>query len=352
MPADSKTEAPTPKRRQQARDNGQVARSIEVNTAVSLLAAWLVMRAFGGGLIDSLRAFLTTSFESLPTGQLTDQTVRTFGIDTIVTFVRLMAPIAAILALAGFVANVLQVGFHFTPAAIRPRFSKLSPIAGAQRLFTLRSLQELIKSLVKLGVVGFMAFQAISNHTTDLMLLTGGDIRAGLATIGSIVMELLLKVALVYVVLAAADYMFQRWQFEKSLKMTKQEVKEEARSAELAPQIRSRIRSLQRQLARKRMMQRVPEADVVITNPTHFAVALQYDASKMAAPRVVAKGQRLIAEQIKALARQHGIPLVENKPLAQALYKSVDVDQEIPRQLYKAVAEVLAFIYRLKQRAS
>jgi flagellar biosynthesis protein FlhB len=180
--------------------------------------------------------------------------------------------------------------------------------------------------------------------------LTGADLRAGLVLAAGIGMELLLKIGLAFLMLALADYVFQRWQFEKSAKMTKQEVKEEARSSELNEQIRGRIRSLQRQLARKRMMQRVPQADVVITNPTHYAVALQYDSGKMAAPRVIAKGQRLIAQQIKEIARMHGVPLVENKPLAQALYRAVDVDKEIPRELYKAVAEVLAFIYRLKRQ--
>jgi flagellar biosynthetic protein FlhB len=233
---------------------------------------------------------------------------------------------------------------------MQPKFSRLNPLEGAKRFFSIRSLAELVKSLAKVAIVGFVAFKALSDHTTALAQLTGGDLRGGLALVGEIGMELLLKVGMAFLVLSLADYIFQRWQFEKSSKMTKQEVKEEQRSQEVNEQIRGKIRSLQRQLARKRMMQRVPQADVVITNPTHYAVALQYDASKMAAPRVVAKGQRLIAQQIKELARQSGIPLVENKPLAQALFRAVDIDQEVPRELYQAVAEVLAFIYRLKQQ--
>ncbi|MDE3077020.1 MAG: EscU/YscU/HrcU family type III secretion system export apparatus switch protein, partial [Chloroflexota bacterium] len=230
--------------------------------------------------------------------------------------------------------------------------SKLNPITGFGRFFSIRSFMELFKGVFKMVVVGFLAFKSIADHQMELIGLTGSDVRGSAGLVMAIASELLLKVGLAYLVLAIGDYVFQKKQLEKELKMTKQEIKEEARSSEQAPEIRARIRSIQRQLARKRMMQRVPFADVVITNPTHYAVALQYEAAKMAAPRVVAKGQRLLAQQIKDIARQHGVPLVENKPLAQALYKAVDVDQEVPRELYQAVAEVLAFIYRLKQKAS
>ncbi|MBV9120669.1 MAG: flagellar biosynthesis protein FlhB [Chloroflexi bacterium] len=350
MPAQEKTESATPKRRQEVRKKGQVARSQEVGTAVSLLIAWMAFKVFGQGIVGSMREMLTTNFQNINQPDFTDTGLKAMGTTNMVVFWKLLLPVAGALVLAGLISNLLQVGLHFAPGAAKPQLSRINPLSGFQRLFSLRSLEEGGKSLLKLAIVGFLAYQAINDHMTTLTNLTGNDLRGGLGVVADIGFELLLKIGLAYLVIAATDYMFQRWQFEKSIKMTKQEVKEELRSQELNEQIKSRIRSLQRALARKRMMQRVPQADVVITNPTHFAVALQYDATKMTAPKVIAKGQRLMAEQIKKIAREHGIPLVENKPLAQALYKAVDVDREIPRDLYKAVAEVLAFIYKLKQQ--
>lgn len=352
MPAQDKTERATPKRREDVRKRGQIARSIEVATAVSLLGAWIVMRAFGQGALQQMADLLTESFGAIRRPDLSPAGLQSLSTALMLRFLVVMAPIIGMLLLAGFAANVLQVGLHLTPGAAKPQFSKINPINGFQRIFSVRSLAELAKSLIKLGIVGYLGYQVINNRMNELMRLTGSDFHGGIAVMGEVAMELLLKVGAAYVVLAAADYAFQKWQFERGIKMTKQEVQEEQRSQDLAPQIRNRIRTLQRQMARRRMMQRVPEADVVITNPTHYAVALRYDATKMAAPKVVAKGQRLVAQQIKELARKHGIPLVENKPLAQALFRAVDVDQEVPKELYKAVAEILAFIYRLKARAS
>jgi flagellar biosynthetic protein FlhB len=350
MAADDKTEAPTAKRLKELRDKGQVARSQELSTAVSFLVMWLVLRNFGESTIRNLSELLTFNFQNLKQPDMGDTALMHVGVTDAMFFGQLVLPFAASIALVGIAVNVMQVGLHFSSAGLKPNFSRLNPMAGAKRLVSIRSFFELLKSLAKVIIVGFIAFKILSDHMVELAQLTGGDVRLSLALVFSIGMELLLKVGLAFVVLAISDYAFQRWQFVKNSKMTKLEVREETRASELNEHIRGRIRSLQRQAARKRMMQRVPHADVVITNPTHYAVALQYDASKMPAPRVVAKGQRLIAQQIKEIALAHGVPLVENKPLAQALYRAVDVDQEIPRDLYKAVAEVLAFIYRLKQR--
>lgn len=350
MAAEDKTEAPTPKRRKELRDKGQVARSPEVSTAVTFLLVWITLRTFGEGTVRSLSEMLTFNFQHLKQPDVTMSGLMSMSTADVMLFGKVVLPFAGFVALGGLVANLLQVGLHFTPKSLAPDFSRINPASGFKRFFSIRILFELLKSMAKVAIVGFVAFKALTDHMSELATLTGSDLKAGLALMSSIGMELLLKVGLAFLVLSLADYLFQRWQFEKNAKMTKQEVKEEARSSELNEHIRGRIRSLQRQQARKRMMARVPQADVIITNPTHYAVALQYDPSKMAAPKVVAKGQRLIAQQIKELARTHGIPLVENKPLAQALFKAVDVDQEIPRELYKAVAEVLAFIYRLKNR--
>jgi flagellar biosynthesis protein FlhB len=310
--------------------------------------AWMAMRTFGDSTLGTMRELMTFSLSNLKQPDMDNTALIHMGVTDAILFGKLLLPFGGLFLVSGVLINVLQVGFHVTPKAMRPQVSRISPLAGAKRFFSVRQLVELPKSLIKIGIVGFVAFKALTDHMTELTQLTGGDLRAGLAIAGSIGLELLLKIGLAFLVVAVADYVFQRWQFEKSSKMTKQEVKEEARSQEINEQIRGRIRTLQRQLSRKRMMQQVPQADVVITNPTHYAVALKYDPSKMAAPRVVAKGQRLIAQQIKELARQHGVPLVENKPLAQALFRAVEIDQEVPRELYKAVAEVLAFIYKLK----
>ncbi|HVA26185.1 MAG TPA: flagellar biosynthesis protein FlhB [Chloroflexota bacterium] len=350
MPADDKTEAPTPKRRKELRDKGQVARSPEVGTAVSFLMSWLALRSFGQPAVTALRDMFAFSFQNIKQPDVTVTGLMHMGLGEALLFGKVVLPFSGLLALSGVIVNIVQVGFHVSPKALRPDVSRINPITGAKRFFSIRSLFELVKSLAKIAIVGFVAFKALSDHLVALANLTGGDIKNGLAMAGDIGLELLLKVGLAFLVLSVADFMFQRWQFEKSIKMTKQEIKEESRSAELNEHIRGRIRTLQRQMSRQRMMQRVPLADVIITNPTHYAVALKYDSSKMAAPRVVAKGQRLIAQQIKDIARAHGIPLVENKPLAQALFRAVDVDREIPRELYKAVAEVLAFIYRLKNQ--
>jgi flagellar biosynthetic protein FlhB len=350
MAAEDKTEAPTPKRLRELREKGSLARSIEIPTAMSFLVAWMALKVFGESTVRSLKEVITFSFQNISKPDFSDAALMHMGLSNAMLLVKIVAPFALVFAASGLVSNLLQVGLHFSFKPLTPDFSRINPLSGAKRFFSMRVIADLIKSLVKLVVIGFVAFKAVTDHMPELTQLTGGDTISGLILAAGIAMELLLKIGLAFLVLALADYLFQRWQFMKNAKMTKQEIKEETRASELNEQIRGRIRSLQRQLARKRMMQRVPQADVVITNPTHYAVALQYDAAKMAAPRVVAKGQRLIAQQIKEIARMHGVPLVENKPLAQALFRAVPVDGEVPRELYKAVAEVLAFIYKLKNR--
>ncbi len=257
-------------------------------------------------------------------------------------------PLLAIVLIAGLVANYLQVGFLFSAEAIAPKFSKIDPIKGFQRLFTLKSLTELAKNILKIVIVGSVAYGTISGELDGLSPLMDQSIWGIITYIGETSFKIILRTCWVLIVLAILDYCYQRWEYERGLKMSKQEIKEEHKQSEGDPMLKGKIKRMQRAMARKRMMSKVPKADVVVTNPDHIAVALKYDQREMAAPVVIAKGAALVAEKIKELARKNQVPIVENKPLARLLFKTVDLDRAIPENLYKAVAEVLAYVYGLK----
>jgi len=246
-------------------------------------------------------------------------------------------------------ANYLQVGFVLSSESVQPKLSKIDPIKGFQKLFSIRSLVELAKNMFKISIVGFVVYVTIRGEIENFIPLMYQSVWGILIYIARVAFKIVLMVCLALIILAALDYIYQKWEFEKNLKMTKQEVKDESKQTEGDPLVKARIKRLQRDMARKRMMASVPEADVVITNPTHLAVALRYDQADMFAPKVVAKGTGFIAENIKDIARKNNVTIVNNKPLARVLYKSVDVDEMIPANLYKAVAEVLAFVYSRKR---
>jgi flagellar biosynthetic protein FlhB len=249
----------------------------------------------------------------------------------------------------GLIASVGQVGFHFSGQALAPKWNKFNPVTALKSTFlSKRSAVEMVKNLLKVVLVGWVAYSAISSSIEDSVVLIDGDVGNIVSFLISAVMHTGLKIGLAFVVLAAFDLMYQRYEFEQQIKMSKEEIKEESKTQEGDPQIKGRIRTIQRQIAYKRMMQDVPKADVVVTNPTHFAIALKYDAAKMHAPTVVAKGADLIAQRIKAIALQHHVPIVEDKMLARTLYKAVDIGEQIPEKLFQAVAQVLAYIYRMK----
>jgi flagellar biosynthetic protein FlhB len=260
---------------------------------------------------------------------------------------KIVAPIVLGIMVVGVVSNVGQFGFLLSGHAIQPQFSRVNPLEGFKRIFSMRTLVELVKTIAKVGIVGLFAWQALQDKGPLLVSLA--DMQAGAAgyAVSGAVMEVVWKVAAAFVVIAVADYVYQRWFYERSLRMSKEEIKEEMKQSEGNPHMRARLRQRARALARQRMMQQVPTADVVITNPTHFAIAIKYE-SGMEAPKVIAKGERLIAQQIKKIARENNVPTVENRPLAQALFKACQVGQSVPPELYKAVAEVLAFVYRMR----
>jgi flagellar biosynthetic protein FlhB len=261
-----------------------------------------------------------------------------------------IAPVLITVLVAGILANFVQVGLVFSAEALEPKFSKIDPFKGFQRLFSLKSFAELTKSIVKLCIVSYVAYVTVKDEMEVLPSLMDRSIGDIMVYMGEISFKIILRTSWVLIVLAVLDYVYQRWEYEKGLRMSRQEIKDEYKQTEGDPLMKARIRRIQREMARKRMMAKVPKADVVITNPDHIAVALEYDQLRMFAPVVVAKGVGFIAEKIKEIARQNNVPIIENKPLAQVLNKMVKVNEVIPENLYKAVAEVLAYIYGLKEK--
>lgn len=343
-----KTEPATPKRRDEARRKGQVARSQELNSAIVLMTALLGIYAMGNLLFGDLAALMVQTLERSHTFDLTEAGFHTQMLGWARYFFGAIGPIGLVIGVAALAVSLGQVGFVINEEALNLKFQRLDPFAGAKRIVSKRSLFELAKNIVKVAVIGYVSYRTIAPEMQRITLLADADVGSTFRYIGYAVFKVGMYTALALLVLAIIDYVYQRWEFNQSIRMTKQEVKEEHKQTEGDPQVRMRIRSLQREAARRRMMDEVPQADVVITNPTHFAVALKYDMESMMAPMVVAKGQNLIAEKIKQVAREAGIPTVENKPLAQALFRAVDVGQAIPEDLYKAVAEILAYVFRLR----
>jgi flagellar biosynthetic protein FlhB len=344
-----KTEPATGKRREDSRRKGKVVKSLELNSAVIIVFGLLILGLGSQAFVAQLMDVARQSFLSAAAVHLNTAAVHRFIVQGLWRFGLIMLPILLGLTLAGVVANYLQVGFLFTLEPLQLNLERLNPLTGAKRLLiSRRSIVELLKNLCKITIVGLVAYSSLDGLMGESISLMDGDAAAVLGYMTHAGVTVGLKVGLAFLVLAACDYLFQRVEYERELRMTKQEVKEEMKSQEGDPLIKSRIRSVQRQIAYKRMMQEVPKADAVITNPTHVAVALKYDVGKMFAPRVVAKGANLIAERIKEIAREHGVPMIEDRVLAQALYKAVKVGEEIPEKLFQAVAQVLAYIYRLK----
>jgi len=260
-------------------------------------------------------------------------------------------PVFATAVVAGIVAGISQVGFYITFEPLTPKWERIDPVQGMKRLLSPQGLIEAVKAVIKLTLVGFVAWTFLKGQMPELGAYFGRTVAETSVLMLASLLKLFFLILLAVSVLAGMDYMFQRWQTEKKMKMTRREAKDEFKLREGDPLIKSRIRSIQRKLANGRMMDDVPKADVVVTNPTHFAVALQYDSETMAAPKVVAKGAGVIALKIRELAKLHRVPIVENKPLARTMFKELQVGGSVPKELYKAVAEVLAYVYRLKRMA-
>lgn len=346
-----KTEPATPKKKEESRKKGKAVKSMEINSAFLLLFGLLFLYFGGAGLAYELSNFMKHIFVSAPVMQLNFDTTHELLIRSFITIGVVVGPVALGLLAVGLLVSFLQVGFLVTLEPMKPKFSKFNPLKGIkEKMASRRAAVELLKNLIKVTVISSVAYFSLKGVIEESMFLMDSDIQSIVGFMAKASLAVSLKVAIGFLVLAIFDYLYQRYEHETELKMTKHEVKEESKSTEGDPLVKSRIRSVQKQIAYRRMMQDVPTADVVVTNPTHIAVALRYDQKKMGAPKVVAKGAEKIAERIKEIAVEHNIPVVEDKFLARTLYKTVDVGEEIPEKLFQAVAEILAYIYRLKQK--
>jgi flagellar biosynthetic protein FlhB len=348
---DNKTEPATEKRKADARKDGNIAVSRDVTSAALLFAGIGLMALFAGPgihqLTDITRVGLTRSFDRVVHASLTIEQLHSLLTEVCFTSVVFMLPFLGGLALVGAGATLVQTGLVWK-SSLPFDIGRLNPIKGFGRIVSLRSVSEMVKALLKIAIIGGIGAFVLWQDLPRLPELVDYDIWGLLTVMGWLTLKVAAVITGAISVVAAADFFYQRWEWERSLRMTVQEVKEEHRDTEGDPMIKSRVRSVQRDMMRKRMMAAVPNADVVVTNPTHLAVALKYDTARMSAPIVVAKGAGHLAERIRAVARQHGVVVVENKFVARTLYKLVEVGKEIPADLYRAVAEILAFVFRAR----
>lgn len=343
-----RTEQATPRRREKARQKGEVPRSRELT---GIVGTWMIFLyfVFSGTFLLSLMNHMREAFIRVKSPEFAGGAIIAFAKEEIKWVMLNFMPIGGVLLFAVLLVHFIQTGFLFTGATLVPDLSKISPLKGIKRLFSLNALFESAKGILKLTALGIIIYLILKKDVNILPLLIDMDVKAIAGVTFDKLYELILACLIMLTVFAGMDFAYQRWQYEKNLRMTKQEVKEEFKETEGSPMVRARLRSLQREMARKRMMQEVPKADVVITNPLHLAVCIKYDSKNMNAPQIVAKGANLLAERIKEIARAAGVPIYENKPLARTLYR-IPVGGEIPQALYKAVAEILAQVYKIKGR--
>lgn len=348
---DQKTEDASSKRVTDTEGKGNFAHSREISSSFVLLAAIISFSIVGREATLNMMGAWQEILSDYSSVNLTVPELYKLLRWMMDKFFLTVSPILLAIMVAGVLANVVQIGgIRFSAHPLTPNFGKLNPMKGFGRLFSKNSLVELFKSLFKISVVSVIAYQTISKHWDEIPTLVGFGVGQTLSFMGQVSLEIMIKVLLVMIVLAILDFAFQKFTYMENLKMSKQEVKDERKDTEGNPQIKQRVRTAQVEMTRRRMMHAVPEADVVVTNPTHLSVAIKYDVENYSAPVVVAKGQGHIAARIREIAKEHRIPLVEDKPLARTLYKTVDVGQVIPASLYKAVAEILAYVYKLKGR--
>ena len=346
---DQKTEEPSAKRITDSEEKGNFAHSREINSSFVLLAALLGFLITGEQSTRNLMGSWHTMIAEAGTLQLTFEELYKVVADAMTGFIKVIGPFLVLIMVGGVTSNLIQIGgLRFSTHPLIPKFSKLNPLKGFARIFSKNTVMELFKSLFKVGIISILSYFTIMSHWKEIPPLMGLGVGQILSFMGFVALEIIFQVLLIMIFLSLIDFAFQRFTYRENLRMTKQEVKEERKETDGNPQIKQRIRTVQMEMARKRMMAAVPDADVVVTNPTHISIAIKYDSEKNSAPAVVAKGVGPIAMRIREIAKENGVPLVEDKPLARTLNKTVEVGQLIPASLYKAVAEILAYVYKLK----
>lgn len=355
-PGGEKTEPATEKKLREAREDGKVAKSKELTSAFDLIVLFLVLKIFiswvGGGFIEAYQYVYKTipEFVTAMSAEASVHEISVYLQSVFWMLLKMVAPFFAFGFVVTIIISIIQVGWKVSTKPLKPKGDKFNPINGFKRIFSKDSVFELFKSILKIGVVIYVAYISIRDEADDIFILYDMPLNQALALCGDVIINAGLKISLVYLVVGLADFIYQKHRFNEEMKMTKQEVKDEYKNTEGNPEIKGRQRQRMREASRQRMMQDVPKADVVITNPTHLAVAIKYDAETAKAPIVLAKGEDFLAQKIREAAKEHNIEIVENKPLARMLYANVDIGAEIPPELYQAVAEILAMVYNMKNR--
>lgn len=356
-PGGEKTEPATDKKLREARKEGQVAKSKEIGNAFGLLALFLVMKIYissmGNSFLESFYDIynLIPEYVKMYDGEIPVTNIKAVFGNTILEMILIMAPVLLIGFVVAFICDLVQVKWRPTTKPLKPKFSKLNPIKGFKKILSKDSIVELLKSILKIGLIVYVVYSYLRDKMNQIFILYDITLKQAIGLVGELVIDLGIRVSAVYLILGFLDWAYQKFKFKEDMKMTKQEVKDEYKDMEGDPQIKGKQKQRMREASQRRMMQRLPEADVVITNPTHYAVAIKYDPEKYDAPIVLAKGEDYLAQKIKETAKEHHIEIVENKPLARMLYANVEVGELIPPELYQAVAEVLAFVYHLQGKA-
>ncbi|WP_099468862.1 flagellar biosynthesis protein FlhB [Konateibacter massiliensis] len=353
-PGGEKTEPATAKKLEDARKEGQVAKSNEINSALMLFGFFIILKIWIGTLGTKFLESFSAIYNLIPEMVLNkDQMMETrmytrIVNETMFIMLQMVAPIFLVGFMISLIADLAQVKWKPTMKPLQPKLNKFSPINGLKKIVSTRAIFELFKSVFKIGIIAYVAYSTLKSEQEIIFRLYDIPLKLALTYIGEIIIDLGIKLSAVYMIVGLADYIYQKYKFTTDMKMTKQEIKDEYKNAEGNPEIKGKIRSKMQEASRRRMMQSLSTADVVITNPTHFAVAVKYDAENASAPIVVAKGEDYLAQKIRENAKEYHIEIVENKPLARMLYYNVDVGEQIPPELYQAVAEVLAYVYSLK----
>ena len=345
-----KTEEPTPKKKKDARKQGNIAKSAEVNKAMTFIAILVVIYMMSGSIISELQGFIVNILSGDFSMTMNDNTIKILMFKVMMSFMKIVLPISLIIMVFGILGSLIQTGLFFSMESLKPKFSKLNPLTGLKNMFSMKAIVNLIKSMVVICIMIYLGYSFMSKNFEGI--IKSGDIY--LPYMFNIVLDLikriLTSITLAIAVVAALDYGYEKFSHKKGLKMTKQEVKEEYKQMEGDPHIKGKIKQKQRQMANQRMMQAVPSSTVIVTNPTHISIAIRYEQGKDTTPIVVAKGADEVAFRIREIAKSHDIPIIENVPLARLIYKEVDIDQEIPEEMYKAVAEVLVAVYKIKNK--